>query len=248
MNKIKYITLVVILAVGCRKHTPSVEHITQIVVINDQTDRLILRPEAEPIVSLFGFNDDLEQGATLRLLSLTDKKLNNLEVLNLPDAATSSKESRTDDIRSREAMITGFLNTSRREIKSFSETACDSGLRQSECYATIANQLEYLAGSHAVRRVLLIYSNLFENQDAFSIYKPDDFRLLKEHPSAVVKLLQQRHPLPNNLSGVTVYFVFSPISREDDIRFDIMVNLYKGLLKSRGARVVITTDNKTFEE
>jgi hypothetical protein len=63
----------------------------------------------------------------------------------------------------------------------------------------------------------------------------------------VEQLLQSRHPLPENLVGITIYFVYQPPDREHDQQFSKMLGIYKKLLNERGARVVVQAQNSYYQ-
>lgn len=238
-----------ILAASCSKsHTPTIVHSSRISVIHDITDSMACFPAADPILAMYGFENDKNQEAHFRLVLISDKKLNPVEEINIEDGTTTEQKNENQETDYREQLVGSFYEEVRNAITDFHKHYVPStSLKHSECFATIASELELLAGSKAAQRTLIIFSDLQENTDVFSCYTPQGQRLLQNNPGKVAKLLLQRHPLPDNLIGITVYFVYNPCNRDQDIMFGEMVAIYMQLLHARGARIVIQATNKNYE-
>jgi hypothetical protein len=236
-----------LLAACTRKKEPSVLPATAIIAIDDRTDPILLHPEAEALLSLYGFAILPEQAASLQLVLITDMKLNPTQTISLPTAAESEKENTREDITYRERIIGSFQDAVRKAVRDFPTRYQADTCAQSECYATIAAAIDELASNTASQKIAVVFSNLQENQEDFSCYTDEGQEMLRTNPDKVARLMQRRHPLPKNLTGVTVYFVFQPHTPEEDAQFATMVALYTKLLKSRGARVVVQATNTQFQ-
>ena len=108
---------------------------------------------------------------------------------------------------------------------------------QSHLYFGIAEELNKLSKGKAHHKVLVISSNLLENTNIFSAYRPKDLKLLQENPDSVINLLNDQLPL-ENLIGVKVYIIY-PAIPEDHELFVSMSTLYKTMLTRKGAKVYI---------
>ena len=248
MKQLTRVFLACILASCSKSHTPTVVHSSRISVIPDISDSMACIPAADPILALYGFENNKDQEAHFRLILISDKKLNPAEEINIDDGVTSEQKNENQETDYREQLVNAFYDEVRNTIADFRKhyIPC-AALKHSECFATIAGELELLAGSKAAQRTLIIFSDLQENTDVFSCYTPQGQCLLQTNPEKVAKLLLQRCPLPDNLVGVTVYFVYNPCNRDQDIMFGEMVAIYKQLLHARGARIVIQATNKNFD-
>jgi hypothetical protein len=249
MKKLSII-LALCLAASCGKkpNAPTPVHTSCTCTIDDRTDSFALHPLADPILAISEFQNDKDQEATHRLVLLTDKLLNPIEEMHLADANTSEARNENGEMDNREQLVYSYCDAFRSAVGSLYKRFPVGGtLQHSECFATVAGELEYLANSTASQRTLIVFSDLQENSDAFSCYTQDGLKLLQTHPQKVAKLLQSRRSLPKNLTGVTVYFVYMPLTRDQDQRFNEMVSIYKSLLKERGARVVVQAQNTNYQ-
>lgn len=220
---------------------------TEICVIHDVTDKLILKPVPDPILALYDFYHNENQPAIFRYVVLTDKVTTPVETITIDDGRVTEAENKYDDPGHRANSIHAFYGAVRYAIDNFPKQYIpESGaMDHSECFATISQQLNHLAISRASQKILCVFSDLSENS-SFSTYRKKDLRLLEEHPERVAELLMAKHPLPKSLVGITIYFTFLPKDRDEDMRFNQMVTLYTKLLKNLGARVVIQSTNKSF--
>jgi len=248
MKQLTRVFAACILASCSKSHTPIVVHSSRISVIHDITDSMACIPAADPILALYGFENDPGQEAHFRLVLISDKKLNPVEEINIEDGVTTEQKNENQETDYREQLVGSFYEEVRNAIADFHKRYVPvAPLKYSECFATIASELELLAGSKASQRTLIIFSDLQENTDVFSCYTPRGQKMLQNDPEKVAKILLQRHPLPANLIGVTVYFVYAPLTRDQDTMFGEMVAIYQQLLHARGARVAIQATNKSYE-
>jgi hypothetical protein len=235
MKQLSSVLIICALAACSKKITPCVTHESDITVISDMTDSFALRPAAEPILALYDFPTDKDQAAAFRLVLITDKLLNPVEDIHIEEGTVTEHQNVNDEVDFREQLVYGFYDAVRKSFTDFpSRYAHHSSLGHSECFATIASELNLLASRKASQ----------ENEDAFSCYTEQGRNMLRINPDKVAMLLQKRCPLPNDLEGVTVYFVYEPLDREQDARFSEMMGIYKRLLKERRARVVVQANNK----
>lgn len=241
--------LVVCFLAACSKPKSSHPvHASRITVIYDITDSLKSIPLPEPILSLHDFESDQGQAANFRMVLVTDKLLNPTEEIHIDDEISGERNNTNDEVDYRQSIVLAYYDAVRRAITDFDKHyTSGTSIKHSECFATIASELELLANSNASQKVLLIFSDLQENSGAFSCYTPQGQYLLQNNQEKVARLLLSRHSLPDNLQGTTIYFVYNPATREEDIRFAEMFRIYKQLLHARGARVIVQASNKSFQ-
>jgi hypothetical protein len=232
-----------ILCAACQ-HQQEAKHSTQIVTVTDKTDHLSILPAADPILHLFGLNRDKNNEAYFRIASISDKQLNPAIEYHLPDGPSTESNNSQDDPYYREKVLLNFYSNVKKAIEEFNAISRrDSTLKNSECFATIASELQRMASHHAERNILLVFSDLQEKSDLFNCYPVSSQELLRKTPGKVLERFNNTHLLPNHLNGFDVYFVYQPNTREDDKRFAGMISIYKSLLESRGARVKVQADN-----
>jgi hypothetical protein len=247
MKQLNILITACLLASCSKEYTPATPA-SYISVIDDLTDSFALHPAADPILGLYDFQTDKDQAGNFRLVLITDKQLNPIEEIHIDAGTETEKDNINDEVDYREQLVYSFYDAIRKSLTDFhARYAHSSPLEHSECFATISSELNCLANSKASQRTLIVFSDLQENEEAFSCYTERGRNLLHTHPDKVMRLLQKRCPLPNDLSGVTVYFVYNPMNREQDISFSEMAGIYKQLLKERRARVVILATNKYYQ-
>ncbi len=236
---------------ACKKvHTDTARQSIDVHILVDTTDPHILYPEANPILgSIFDFEHDPDKSATFRFTTISDKRFNNVIEYHIADGATSERHNKDEDPNYREKVVLGFYNAIRTTCADFSASCKSLKSRcYSECYAGIAGELVLLSQSKANQKVLLVFSDLQENTpDGFSCYTIEGQELLFSNQDTVMQILQSQQQFPNNLKGITVYFIFQPRTRLEDRQYFIMVNIYKRFLETRGARVIINTTNKYYQ-
>ncbi|MBS1633859.1 MAG: hypothetical protein JST10_14950 [Bacteroidetes bacterium] len=233
---------------SCSKfQAPKVQSAADISVIDDRTDTLLQHPIADPILALYHFENDQEKAANFRLVVITDKVLNPLASTTLDNSEMTEQRNEKDDVYNREQVINSFYNTVRYAIAEFPKQYSSKPLAHSECFATIATELERMSKSKASQRTLIIFSDLQENTDAFSCYSEDDQKMLTEKPKRITDILCKHRELPKDLSGIVIYFVFQPRDRSSERMFFLIVNqVYKKLLEPKGARIVIQAQNNQY--
>jgi hypothetical protein len=247
MKTIKLLVcLLCLLASCCKRHSRTVASATDITVISDLTDSFLLYPLSEPILALYDFNGNADQAARFQLVLISDKRYNPSETATLESGAITEEHNTNDDIELREQVVYAFQDAIRKIITELPKRFPVHPLGHSECFATVASELQRLATNEASQRILIIYSDLAENTEDFSLYRDHDERLLQDNPRKVLHILQKKCSLPDNLTGISVYLVYNPPNRESDIRYSRIVALYQSALKARGARVIIQSSNKTY--
>ena len=249
MKQLKML-IVALLLIGCSKRSSrQVAPASYISVIDDRTDSFLLHPIANPILALYAFPNAPDQAARFRLIIITDKLLNPVEDAYIADGPTTERRNENEEIDNREQLVHNFYDWVRHAVADFHTRYSPAGgsLKHSECFATIADELEALSKSTAAQRTLIIFSDLQENNELFSCYTEAGQDLLRSNPAKVTKLLQRRHTLPESLVGITVYFVYQPRTREEDQRFSCMMAIYKSLLHERGARTVVQATNTYYQ-
>jgi hypothetical protein len=246
MKKIYFFLLGFLVLESCVKNAKyDAIHNSDVVVIRDITDPMKIGPETDPVFLLYGFSNDKERGAHFRLVPLSDRRLNTFTEFRLPDGKTSESNNTTEDVTYRDHLIEAFHVNIDKAIANkvyLSDTATHRD--KSECFYTISSELGKLAERKANERVLLVYSDLFENSDVFNSYSKGGRNLLKSNRDSVARVFNRAFPLPRSLEGIRVYFIYQASNREDEQKFLDMVEVYKLLLQSRHATIFVRADNK----
>lgn len=234
------VLIVLLLMNSCRNDSDKIQNpiYMDLVVLNDKTDPHLLRPDAS-ILRLFNLSDDNAKSVHFRYREITDRRLVPVTNLSFP-----GKRSHNNNYAalSKERLIINFYDTVRSVLANNSATDDSSTLDHSECFRTIADELSILSKSNAQNKILLIYSNIFENSDLLSVYDKKTGALSVPEPQKIKDCFEKSKLLPDDLKGITAFFLFKPASREEDQQYMKMVEAYK-LLESRGATIKVQADN-----
>jgi hypothetical protein len=173
-----------------------------------------------------------EWGATsIRFLTISDFQETQASTINIPVVfpLTANPYKRQSDLQAASQSILKQVNDM---------VAQDTGRSQSVIYAPIANQLNLLAKSGAHIKELIVYSDLMENDQAFSSYRTSDTLLLHSHPEQVKALFEKEVPL-DSLTGITVYLIYNARTPCEQNRFLTMAHLWRSIFEKHEATVVI---------
>lgn len=243
MKQICMLALVV-LVFACRHHDASTQESIAISAIVDITDSHQVKPDAQTILTLCGLGNQKKKAVFFRLLPGTDKVLNPVVAIHLPDERTTDRENKQEIPHHRERVIKKFYGDVRKAIADFNAGhAQDTILSHSECFAAIASELTIMKKYQATENVLLLYSDLAENSGIFNAYSPHGSSLLQSNPNAVIRIFEQTKLLPDSLQGFRIIARYNPRSREDDIRFRKMAAVYTKLFETRGVTFTIEANN-----
>lgn len=249
MNPIFQTIIFSILLYSCQKSTVTTESSKNISAVIDITDNDAIFPESKSVIKLFGFDKGRDKEAWFRISTVTDRQLNSAMEYHLPDAKELEKNNIQDDPYYRDKQIIAFQSAIRNTIASFNSTnKKNTTLPNSECFATICNELQLMKKKGATENILLVYSNLYENSDIFNSYTKENMKLLKDSPEKVAEIFNKTNLLPDSLEGYTIYFIYQPRTREDDKKYMAMVRVYKLLLEPRGAKIVAQATNHLYDE
>lgn len=215
------------LLLACTSQNPA---ITEVVVLRDITDRHLVQPNAEEILSLFNLQSKWN-GRVFRFTGLTDVSFNPATELKM-EAQNEWLSNELD----RDKEIKQFRNSLSEIIANDGKEAIGKG--NSSVYFPIAKELNRLSQSSSTNRILLIYSDLMENTKEMSFYHNGKLNLLKANPEVVKRYFDLQVEL-KNLSGIKIIIIYQPNGIEEDELFKAVSGFYKNLLESKGALVEI---------
>jgi len=244
-----HFAILCILFVGCsKKENNQIPKSTKIVVVHDVTDSFLLQPLADPVLNLYDFPQNKEQEAAFDFVVLSSRLLNPVKPLHLADDETTEEDNTADDPQYRDKLITKFYDNVRTVFRELpNRFRNQQSENRSMCFCTIVSQVRRLASSRYEKKLLIVYSDLSENNSVFNAYSLEDMKELQEDPEAVGNRISQQCTIPKNLDGITIIFVFQPRTREEDERFMDMVGMYHMVLEKRGAKIKIQAHNDNFQ-
>ena len=105
----------------------------------------------------------------------------------------------------------------------------------------ITRAIEQLSNESTGIKSLIIYSDLVEHSNHFSLYNHETLKVLQHYPDSILRLTQLSK-IQSDLSGFVIYFIHSPRDKIDDNRFTIISQSLKLFLESKGAVVKVTAN------
>jgi hypothetical protein len=249
MIKITIYILVLVGAVyiSCGSREMKQETSMQITAMVDITDRRIVLPDAEAILSLGDLKEDKDKEVMFRLTTMTDKLLNPAVEERLPSGSITEKYNQFDDPDFREKQVLSFYKKVRRLVDTFTvHNIEDSTLPQSECFRSIVGELSRMKEQNSDKSVMVVYSDLGENSDLFRVYDSASFKLLLSSPDSIQRRFEATKLMPDNLSDFTVLFIFQPPDKEADNICNKMALIYKKMITARGGKVLLIADNPKY--
>lgn len=241
MKKVMGLLITLSMMNSCQSDLKEIEKsYMDLAVIRDKTDPHLLKPDANSVLRLFNLSDNNSAGVNFRYHEIKDRTLVPVVILNLPSGTSRGK---SDEPFSRERLIINFYDTIRKTLTDVNSNNDSSFLDHSECFSTIAGELTILSQSNSQYKILLVFSNLFENSEILSVYNNDTKKMLMKTPNKIKEQFEKSKLLPEKLSNVRIVFLFNPATREEDMEYMKMIEVYRMLLEPRGAKVTVQANN-----
>lgn len=230
-----FILLAATLFCSCAQDKPEVTAPVTVSVVIDVTDtQKYWVSDATDILRLFHCKTSPDNECLYRCRTIEDKRLTPITTIQLP---ASDNRFYDDDPQFRAKQIKAFYKSVAQSLQLFHTThdTATASLSRSECFHTIASELTVLSKIEG-ERMLIVNSNLAENSGILR---------LANNPTTtselIAKTFEDTHLLPKSLQGITVYYIYSPVTRDEDKAFGVVSSAYLTLLTKRGAIVRIQT-------
>ncbi len=231
MTTILLLCAVILMVAFTYKNPPT----TDIDILRDITDKHLAQPDATTILPFYNLvGEEKWHGGIFRFANLSDVSYNPAFELTIDPANPwlSNQLARDKQIQKFRDSVSTVLADAQKET---------IGKENSSLYLPIARELNRLSGSTAQRRILIIYSDLMENDLDFSLYGKDQLGLIQLNPDSLTKTFEEKEPL-NQLTGIEVYFIYQAADAEQDREYSIVSEFYKNMLESKGATVHIAAN------
>lgn len=207
----------------------------KISVLQDLTEVQIAQPSADEIIALFDLDSNKWNAAVFRFALLTDVSYNRQTTISLADGGSrllSSSFTRDKDVQR-------FIDSIRTFFQSIEEDT--AGRPHSSIYLPLVSELTRLATSPATSKILLVYSDLMENEMSLSFYDKKIQSLMRTDSAQIIAMLEAKATLPD-LTGIEVHLIFQPKDAAQDELFQLVSVFYASLLESHGATVKIAAN------
>ena len=211
--------------------TPPTGPDTDIVAVFDMTDKITVFPSADDLLLPFGLKHNPDQGLRIKVSTINDRDYNGSTVFTLPkeDAWESNSTLRKAAIHH----LTDRLQKCLAVIQQ-SDTSSHSII-----FRAVINQAIQLNKLTTKRKLMLIFSNLYENSN-INFYSPSVLQTLHDNPKRLERQLEHEVPIPL-LKGLEVWLIYSAANYRDNNHYVPIAKLYKSILEAHGAIVHIDT-------
>lgn len=215
-------------------------------VIVDVTDpqKLQIWPRPVPILRLYHCDLVPEQACSFKLRTISDISINREYQVYLPTKAVTEKLNLTDDILHRKNNILRFYDSVKTLFNRFYiEKDTTNEKEFSECWTVIVKSLAELSLSGATTKAIIVFSDLAEKSALGNAYTSK----MSTDTIAMKGVLEKAISQPQNMKGSEMYIVYQPNNREDEARFNKMLQAYKQMLEPYGMIVHHQSNADTFE-
>ncbi len=223
--------ILVVLCWSCKSKEP-----TSIIVsvLADKTDSLIPSPQVAHIKPFFEDDGTVDGKRIFRFQTITNTNVNTAYKAELKARSVLGNSLQ------RKADVFGFY----RQIDTLLNQKNDfeKQYHNSSIIIPLLEQLKRVNESNANRKILLLYSDIFEASDVFNIYSLKDKRQLLYNRETVIADFRSQFDVPQ-LDGVELYIIYYPRTMNENRLFDAMSLLYRELFKNSGLKIHIGIDN-----
>ncbi len=208
---------------------------TDMAILRDVTEKQLVRPNTAEILGLCDLSGDKRwNGVRLIFSDVTDVSYNEAQEVKI-EAANPWFSNEME--RGRE--VQDFKN---KVAVLIAQTANDTvGRPHSSIYLPMARELAALSGSKSGRRMLIIYSDLMENDPELSFYDSGTLQEMQSDPDWVKQIFEKWQSLPA-LTGIDVYLIFQPENAAQDEQYKVVSEFYRKLLQEKGAMVHVSAN------
>lgn len=224
------------LLVACSNSTQTKYYSTDIELVYDKTDTLLVQPNANAIVNASGVREHINNSYQFSVTSISALANTPIYTVFVANDSITSKYNTASIPDFRNIVLHQFIKNVEDTIKAFIKDSTIKDFATSQCFATIANTLRKKQFQNADNKFLFVYSDLFEYSELFDIYRHSNTSVVE-----IVKIFEATNLLPKKLNNFKVYFIYQPKNVIDDKRYTTMIQVYKKLLEIRGAEVLQIT-------
>ena len=212
-------------------YTAPKQSTTEVSVLRDITSPQLAEPQAGTILPLFNLSSNAWDGAQFRFADISSVSYTPVKEASISVANQwlSNELERNKEVGQFNSDVENILTDAQKE---------NVDRWHSSIYAPIARELNRLVQSPAQNRILIVYSDLMENNYDFSFYCPKGFSLLQSNPGVIEKYFEKEVPL-SQLNGIQVYFIYQPTGTVSDWQYNFVSQFYRNLLEKKGATVTI---------
>lgn len=204
------------------------------VILIDITDTAIQQFETTDVNNVSIMDDSPLNGETTKVVTISDVVVNSYFEVSIPIVTTEL----FSNTKSRKKMVTEYFSKLQTMIGNVTQQ--NKGKDASVIYKRIAEELNILTEKQAVKKTMIINSDLME-KSFINFYKESVFELMITNPDTVCNKLTGKYPL-KDLTGIEIFILFQPKNVEESERFEVVSTFYQNLFESHGATVHIQSN------
>lgn len=189
-------------------------------ILYDITDPLLAVPDADELVPAMDIADP-DKTLVVRYANLTDVDYNKVRELVRPQRQTGLLANEVSE-KKRQRQF-------KKDVRVlFGERDSLEPAPHSSVFLPIISELRYLASlPRKHTKHVIIYSNLIENSDLISFYRPQGIYLLDHRPEILLeRYMEKTQGLPP-ISNINVQIIFIPRDQAENVRFRNIAGLYQ---------------------
>jgi hypothetical protein len=197
-------------------------------VLKDVTEAdFVQQPNYDGIAPQFGLQENIWQGVQFRYTTISDVQFNNQESFGIP-----GESSLLGNAFERKKTVEGFLKRVKQVLESDKSTQ-ERG--HSSIWRPVVRELIQLQEDSMAEATIYLFSDLAENSDMWSAYRPKDVMLFDTDFNTVKdRFLDEAQGVRRDQGNVQVNVVFQPKDMDDDRNYQKMVRLYSALFQELG--------------
>lgn len=219
-----------LILVGCSSDS----QMTIVSILQDQTDILNAPLGMADISGLLQLNDHPENGVEVHISAINDVGFNKTTTIALAEVKNKYT---SNEYQRKTKDIPFFIDSVATAIE-----ALNAGIsKMSSSYVIQAIQKEciYLSNSSADTKILVISSDLAENSNFLNMYDDRVLKRIKDGDTELFNLVNEKYPLPDDLSDIQVFVHYVPKDRIKSDEFEIISSFYRQYLTSHNAKFTI---------
>lgn len=232
--KLSFFLLLILYMQSCKNDLHRNEDISIITVV-DESDPQPLYPDSREVLKLLNLTPGKYQRAIFRYTTISDVTLNPIQTVFFSPSSERDERKR----------ILQFYDSVRSIIK-IRLRVNSSSLQRSTCFETIATALRTLVADSCKRGIVLIFSDLQENADLFSVYTPTTRQAILNGTLRIEDVFEASKILPPSLAGTVCIFHYKPKNEDDDRLYAAIVHGYRTVIEKRHGKILIQAQT-TYE-
>lgn len=221
--------LLLLFSLGCSTATQPIYDI-DMCVITDVTDSLSAKPTAEEITQPLGLQQNPWQSVRILCTTVSDRQINDVRIVTL-----KAEPEWSGNVTLRQATVAHFVKQVQQALYAMKYTASRP---YSIIFPAVAQEANLLANSTAIKRYILLYSDLLEHTPAINFYDLKTVNRLQKSSQSIAQQLEETTPL-KQLNGLELWLLYNPQNYKQNRSYMSITELYQHLFTAHGATVHI---------